>query len=267
MENKRKDLHEGVTSDYFRFKILDGNRDVLKSHVNKIKESMKKFGWIGPGIIVNEKFEIIDGQTRFYAAKELGLPIPYFIEEGTGLDECLTMNVGQQNWTAFDFMKSKAKKGENDYVCLYAIYERYKKFIPFYAIGAILQGMFYPSGSVAKAIKDGVFKMRVPYSEAVRRCDYVEKFMSACEGKFTGRKEGMATVIAWLYTEPEVDEERLIRQFEKYGHVGAPFYGKASLYQTVQDVYNYKCPVEKKIYLYAIEREVKLRKAGRETEV
>lgn len=75
MENKRKDLHEGVTSDYFRFKILDGNRDVLKSHVNKIKESMKKFGWIGPGIIVNEKFEIIDGQTRFYAAKELGLPM------------------------------------------------------------------------------------------------------------------------------------------------------------------------------------------------
>lgn len=261
VKQQYKSHRSGITRDYARFKILNGNRDVLKAHVNKLKESMGKFGWIGPGIIVNEKFEIIDGQTRFYAAMELGLPIPYFIEEGTGLEECLAMNIGQMNWGARDFVKSKATQGDNDYICLQAIYERYKKYIPFEAVVVICQGGFCVTGGTAKTVKEGKFKMKVPYSEAVRRCEYVEDFMQTCEGKYSGKKPQLASVIAWLYSESAVDEKRLMHQFEKYGHVGAPFYNKASVYKTIQDVYNFNARPEKKIYLDALERDAKLRKS------
>jgi ParB-like chromosome segregation protein Spo0J len=53
---------------------LLGNRTPDRSHVRKIKESMEKNYY--PTIIqVNEQNQIIDGQHRFLAIKELGLPM------------------------------------------------------------------------------------------------------------------------------------------------------------------------------------------------
>ena len=66
------------TTDYDIFKQLLGNREINYNHVRRLIKSMQEEYLIVP-IQVNEKMEVIDGQHRIAACKELGFPIYYMI--------------------------------------------------------------------------------------------------------------------------------------------------------------------------------------------
>jgi hypothetical protein len=70
------------TRDYSLFTLLHGNRKLQKNHVNKITMSIdqKNLMDVSP-IVVNEKYEIIDGQHRFMACHNLGIPVTYIMKE------------------------------------------------------------------------------------------------------------------------------------------------------------------------------------------
>ena len=72
------------TTDYSMFQTLEGNRNLNKLHLKRLKNSFQKKYLLSP-IIVNEKFEIIDGQHRFEAGKQLGLPINFLIAPNYGI--------------------------------------------------------------------------------------------------------------------------------------------------------------------------------------
>ena len=59
--------HIYETTDYGKFKVLCGNRFV--DHSDMIVESIKSVGLLNSPIIVNDKYEIIDGQNRFDACR------------------------------------------------------------------------------------------------------------------------------------------------------------------------------------------------------
>ena len=69
------------TNNYDIFKLMPNNRNVNLTHVGRLKLSFKEMYLISP-IIVNSRMEIIDGQHRLHAAKELNLPIYYIIVDG-----------------------------------------------------------------------------------------------------------------------------------------------------------------------------------------
>lgn len=57
-----------TTKDYSKFKHLEGNRNIVKPHLKRLKASMEKNYLFSP-ILINEKHEIIDGQHRFEVCK------------------------------------------------------------------------------------------------------------------------------------------------------------------------------------------------------
>jgi hypothetical protein len=65
-----------VTSDYDQFVIMEANREQNRGHIEAIKAAFGEMGNLTrvQPILVNERFEIIDGQHRFIACKELGEP-------------------------------------------------------------------------------------------------------------------------------------------------------------------------------------------------
>ncbi len=104
------------TSEYSKFKYLQGNRAIDKGHLKKLKSSIEKNNHLNlHPIIVNAHFEIIDGQHRFKAAEELGLPL-YFIRSSSVTDDHLIhCNVNQKLFEVenyIDFFAVKEKKPE-----------------------------------------------------------------------------------------------------------------------------------------------------------
>lgn len=106
-----------TTTDYTKFKFLIDNRQTARTHINKLKEAITRKPEIleVQPILVNEKYEIIDGQHRFVAASELGLPITYNMVHGIGIETAREMNVLQRGWTLDDYAISYAKAGNLQY--------------------------------------------------------------------------------------------------------------------------------------------------------
>lgn len=84
------------TNDYSLFKTLKGNRSINQAHLYRLTKSIKEKYLLSP-IVVNEHFEIIDGQHRFNAAKANNLPINYMIAVGYGLNEVQILNTNSSN--------------------------------------------------------------------------------------------------------------------------------------------------------------------------
>ena len=76
--------------------------------------------------MVNEKFEIIDGQHRFLISQELKLPINYIISKNYGLNEVQILNANMKNWTIVDYVNGYCDLGFKDY-------EIYREFINEYS--------------------------------------------------------------------------------------------------------------------------------------
>lgn len=113
------------TRDYSKFKKLTGNRSVDDGRISKIKASLAKVGYVLNPIIINECFEVIDGQGRLQTFKEQGLPVDYVIAFGAGIDECVAMNVNQTNWKLPDYINSYCEKGDQHYIKLKRLIDRF----------------------------------------------------------------------------------------------------------------------------------------------
>lgn len=108
-----------TTTDYDIFNFLTGNRTINANNVKKLKESINENGYKkSQPIIVNQDFEIIDGQHRFVACEELKLPIYFTIEREDEDSIKLTqdLNKNQKNWGLIDYIKSYVDRGYQDYI-------------------------------------------------------------------------------------------------------------------------------------------------------
>lgn len=107
-------------TDYDVFKRLLENRDVTPSRFRKLVESISEKYILNP-IIVNEKYEVIEGQGRFEARKALGLPIHYIMVRGATVEDCRRLNKFNTRWMSSDFAESHAKSGNESYIRLLAV--------------------------------------------------------------------------------------------------------------------------------------------------
>lgn len=113
------------TKNYKKFKTLLDNRQVARTHINRLKDAIQRNPEIlkVQPILVNEKMEIIDGQHRFHAASELDLPIYYTQVKGLDISTAREMNVMQRRWLTDDYAYSFAKAGNVNYKA-YNLYRR-----------------------------------------------------------------------------------------------------------------------------------------------
>jgi hypothetical protein len=111
-----------TTTDYSMFKPIDGNRNKNRLHIARLKQSMLE-NYLFTVIVVNEKYEIIDGQHRFECIKDLGLPLHYIICKGYGLSEVQRLNANAKTWNADDYLEGYVSMGLKDYI----VYKEYKE--------------------------------------------------------------------------------------------------------------------------------------------
>jgi hypothetical protein len=102
------------TSDYSIFKQVNFNREKNLRHIKNLKAILLKENLLHlHPILVNEKMEVVDGQHRLEAAKELSLPI-FYIKSDLSYDHILNSNLFQKKLSLKDVIKFYANKDKID---------------------------------------------------------------------------------------------------------------------------------------------------------
>jgi len=106
------------TTNYDMFKFREDNRQIDTGHLRRITESIKARNLLHMRpIIVNAQMEVIDGQNRLLAAKQLGVEIYYKVEASLGIMDMLAMNCSKA-WGLQDYVNFFVQNGYQEYIKL-----------------------------------------------------------------------------------------------------------------------------------------------------
>lgn len=221
------------TKDYSKFKFLKGNRAIKEKR--SLIESIEKSGILVP-IDVNEKFEIIDGQTRFLIARKLNKSIPYIISKGLNLDDVIELNSTIKTWKIGDFIRKYSMDGMNEYKKLQFIVKKYKNISPFSLISLAMGNKHY-DGNSQELVKTGQFSF-YNYKEFIRLLDSYGNF---CEE--LNLRSSQQTFFAYveLFIVKDFDYYRLINGFKiKTKNVIEGIFHQGVVLEEFLKAYNYK---------------------------
>ena len=115
------------TTKYERFSFLDGNRNLNSMHFERLKTAISTMDLTESNpILVNDDFEIIDGQHRFEVCKYLKKPIYYLQKKGYGLREVQMLNANMKNWRLEDYVEGYCDLGNEEYLYLRSFLAQHK---------------------------------------------------------------------------------------------------------------------------------------------
>jgi hypothetical protein len=128
------------TKDYHLFGFITGNREINQTNLKNIKESLSKKQILESAIIVGIDdrsndglpYKIIEGQHRYTACSELGLPVSFIVREDfdiekkeKSLGDVELLNTASKTWDITNFMYSKCLLGLKPYIMYNQLYEKY----------------------------------------------------------------------------------------------------------------------------------------------
>lgn len=104
------------TKNYDAFKSITSNREVDKSHVKKLADSIvhKNLLHINP-IIVDSDMNVIDGQHRLEACRSLKTEVHYVISGDIKKEDLKRLNSVQKSWTTLDYINYFTIEGRSNY--------------------------------------------------------------------------------------------------------------------------------------------------------
>jgi hypothetical protein len=145
------------TNDYSKFQTKQGNRSLNELHLKRLKNSVELNDLLHANpILVNENFEIIDGQHRFNVCRELNKPVYYLCIEGFGLPEIQILNANAKNWKMEDYIDGYCNLGFQEYCYFKNLLNKTNLGItPLLAMFA-MSGL---NGDSAENLKNGTLKL------------------------------------------------------------------------------------------------------------
>ena len=224
-----------ITTNYELFNSIDGNRNVNKMHLSRLKKSMSEKQLLSP-ILVNNLMQIIDGQHRFLVCKELKLPIYYIMAEGYGLNEVHMLNANAKNWNHDDYMMGYINMGKKEYI-VYAEYKKRYKFGHNECIRLLSSSRNYgDGGGNAKNFHNGDFKIK-GYKRACEIGDYIHKCLPLYEGSL---RRSFINAITSLWDKDAFDAEYFLSQLEKNQSLMFDCPTSKLYLELIESVYNYR---------------------------
>lgn len=231
-----------VTFDYNLFKLHDANRP--PNHWPKIAKSLKKkdMSRFVPIIVIatDSGYIIIDGQGRYFACMEIGLPIYYIVAEDVGIDDIATFNTGQENWKPVDYLNFYANQGKAHYVRIQQFLSEHPNMKLTYVVGSIWQSN---SGTASSSdyFKAGQFTFP---DEAVKKAAIVSQMLIAIENSVpkeeVKNKYSLVSALSSISLLSNFNPNRLIQQVKKYPYVFRAQADQRHYKQILEKVYNYR---------------------------
>ncbi len=202
------------TSNHGMFLSIEGNRTLNESHIKNLIDSIRVKNLLEQNpIIVNHKYEVIDGQHRLEATTRLGIPVFYVIvaEEGS-LDTIHQLNTNVRRWTQQDYLDSYITKGLKDYQML-------KDFMKHYQLNFTTAVTLLSNRTKTKDVLDD-FRNGKFQIESLERADEEAKNLVAlkpyCEDNIWNQRDFVGAIRrVWARINPDIFLERVTKRDEK----------------------------------------------------
>jgi hypothetical protein len=233
MENDNRDnIPVKVSSNYDAFAFIETNRDTMKGHINNLKKAFEEHGNLTKvqPIVVNENLEVIDGQNRLIAAKELHEPVYYRVVPGLTIHDARSMNILHNKWEVLDYAKSYAVSGNQHYQVYLQIREEYgfsHKVLLLYLSGNANHGPIY------KQFREGDFQV---YDIAQSR-NLLDKLSEVWQ-LLPFRNYGMAEALLRAFKAEGYDQKRMIQRLIVNVDKLRPFVAAKDNIRQLEDLYN-----------------------------
>lgn len=193
------------TKDYDKFKFMEGNRLVDHKHLQKIRKTLLEKQLPIP-IIINENYEILEGQHRFTIIKEQNLDLFYIIIKGVTIRDAITINTINKGWKGQDYFKFYLDLG----------YEQYQKLNYFMEITGtnlfdarlFLEGQ--NNGNSTERFNTGGFEA-IEFEEAFRKHEQYLDFKDAV----CFNHKSFKIALMKIFTNEFYDHNRMKEQIEK----------------------------------------------------
>lgn len=173
------------TTDYSIFKKFPGNRPIDNNNLKKITNSISMHNMLEfKPLVVNENMQIIDGQHRLEAAKNLGLEVYYTMQKDTSPVDIILLQTGK-DWLIDDYIRFYASQGKEGYSSLLKLAETTKTTLPM-----VLYTLGYNTGNNFKCIKNGELETltQQDISEVKDKLSKIDQVLAFIDEKVLGPK-------------------------------------------------------------------------------
>lgn len=235
-----------VTTNYDQFKFMNTNRDVDRQHVNTLVKAIAENPQLAASqpVLVNEHMQVIDGQHRLSALRELGMPVYYLAVSGLTSADARAINVTQKGWVALDYAKSYANSGNPNYQRYLQLREEYPMFAHFITLLAIHGGQ--PQGMFVK-FRTGRLEINEDQMDTIR--ERADKFVSIIEASESKSSHILRAIVSF-FDKPGYDHERMTELLKEFSGT-IPTYGTAQDYQrALEALFNYRRHTVNHVRLY-----------------
>lgn len=230
----------GTTKDYGQFVYSSANRplDSDNKKYRLLVRSMQKYGWLPsfPMTCVpfGNKRQIVDGQNRFNAAKELGIPVLFCMVSTKEPINIPELNGTQRPWSNDDYVGSYSVLGDENYSFLKEFAERHK--ISVMVAAGLLRGETSTSSNAGAPLRAGTFTVKdVQFAERVMS-------LSAAVSEFVGwaRHKHFVTVLAEACKLAEFDDERFLARVRSSPGLLIKSPTRDGFRLMLENIYNYR---------------------------
>ena len=218
------------TKNYEMFSSIKGNRPKNQLHLSRLKKSMEEELLVSP-IVVNEKYQVIDGQHRLQISTELNLPVRYIVCEGYGLDEVHRLNQNGKNWTTPEFIEGYANMGYKDFIYLRDFTERMGL-----NVSSAITLLGDEGGKANQSIKNGTWTITNK-----DRAEKIGNWVSIIQPYFSrGKQDVFVRALIRLYNNPNFEFSVLISKISKQPTSLVPCVNVEQYLTLLEDIYNYR---------------------------
>jgi len=230
------------TKDYKLFKDISSNRDVDRLHVKKLVRSIREKNMLSLNpIIVNDKMEVLDGQHRLEAAKQLKVAIFYVVSDQVNHDDISKLNSNKKNWKVMDYINYYTVKGVKEFKDLSKLINEYPDLPPTFLIGVL-------SGDGSKQrnniLNGQLVTEGLTYAREI--IGYISDFTQYFEHSNNSR---FLEAMLFIYNTGLYDHKVMISKLQRNPGALIPCANKKQYVRLLQDIYN-KGTYERNIVLF-----------------
>lgn len=227
------------TTDYSIFKFHKEQRGLKDLKVIRMMNSMKKRGFVPTKPIeINENFEIIDGQHRFQAAKNLGIPVYYVFCKDVSIEDVREMGRESNKWDFEDYCTSYIRQGKEAYIELM----EWKKKADLTWSKLFRTGILYNSGVDMNRRRSSLYDGTLSISEEGRRriglfLDHYKDIRPL--NKIVTEQQDFIGALAFLVAQPKYKPEQMMKRlsYQSRNLVKCP--DTRSYLEMLLEIYNY----------------------------